>query len=267
MHNKNNGSLFKHLPWNHHGPQSETSTPVHVEIHLEHPPLRCHPWWSLVRRTRSRLADLYFCRRPGGQVAGKRSLLGGGMQVHSSCCFAKRVSAIIHRRLMMMRVCGVVLLLSATAKGLVAKAGSELPSERLLLPPLGAPADLGLTRSGLSCRGGSSTARRAGATGWLAQQSAGKGGLPAVADTDKPWGAKQGWGQLGRSPQASTRTSSSTKLLTPRGACARSRVCWVLSVCPAGHGHWALVAYGHPHASSGDHPARATHPCRLLGSS
>lgn len=122
-----------------------------------------------------------------------------------------------------MRVCGIVLLLSAAARGLVTKAGSESRSERPHLPQLqdkGAPADLALTRAGLYCRGGSSAARGAGAAGWLGKQSVGKGGLPAAADADKPWGAKQGWGQLRRSPEA--RTSSSTKLVSARGACACS---------------------------------------------
>eukprot|EP00752_Nemacystus_decipiens_P011967 g10608.t1 len=117
-----------------------------------------------------------------------------------------------------MRVCGIVLLLSAAARGLVTKAGSESPSERLHLPQLqdkGAPADLALTRSGLYCRGGSSAARGAGTAGWLGRQRAGKRGLPAGADADGRWGAKQGWGQLRRSPEA--RTSSSTKLVSARG--------------------------------------------------
>lgn len=126
-----------------------------------------------------------------------------------------------------MRVCGIVLLLSAAARGLVTKAGSE--SERLHLSRLqekAAPAELALTRSsGLYCRGGSSPARGARAAGWLGKQSAGKGGPPAVADADKPWGGRQAWGQLRRSQEA--RTSSSTKLVTARGI---SRLC----VCVAG---------------------------------
>lgn len=147
-----------------------------------------------------------------------------------------------------MRVCGIVLLLSAAARGLVTKAGSESRSERPHLPQLqdkGAPADLALTRAGLYCRGGSSAARGAGAAGWLGKQSVGKGGLPGAADADKPWGAKQGWGQLRRSPEA--RTSSSTKLVSARGACACSPLLLCMynaltAVCPTGLDHWSFVA-------------------------
>jgi len=108
-----------------------------------------------------------------------------------------------------MRVCGVLLLLSAAARGLVSKAGSESqsPTEQRRLQrqnvPLHDRNGLGLTPPGLFCRGGSAATGRGEAAGCLAKQIAGRGALPvAAAGSEKPLGAKQGWGQLRRSPEA-----------------------------------------------------------------
>ncbi len=125
-----------------------------------------------------------------------------------------------------MRVCGVLLLLSAAARGLVSKAGSESQSptehrrpqnlNHLPFPDDSSRNGFGLTRPGLLCRGGSATAGRGpeAAAGCLAKQGAGKGALPAAAaaaaaGAEKPRGAK-GWGQLRRSPES--RASLSTEL-------------------------------------------------------
>lgn len=137
-----------------------------------------------------------------------------------SCTPAGAVIAVIITSRKTMRVCGVLLLLSAAARGLVSKAGSESqsPTEQRRLQNLNLPVHdsrngLGLTRRGLFCRGGSATTGRGPeAAGCLAKQGAGKGALPvaAAAGAEKPWGAKQGWGQLRRSPEA--RASLSTEL-------------------------------------------------------
>lgn len=187
------------------------------------------PWASVrdidIIPLRKSVSSMVVMCKPAARlsVVGARSIAGGGTgsifisdPPHQGPTIQARSHH--HHRLAKMRVCVVVLLLSVDARGLVAKAGSKSPSERLHLPKQGALADVALA-PGLYCRGGSSAARGAGAAGLLGKKSAGKGGLPAVvADTDKPWGAKQGWGQLRRSPEA--RTSSSTELVSPRGACA-----------------------------------------------
>lgn len=133
-----------------------------------------------------------------------------------------------------MRACYALLILSAATRGLAAKARPDSPSAGLLqLPALygrnkGAPRlpaeNQGLTRAVLSCRGGSVTAPAGTPAGAPAATSACRGDgrvrrgfFHAVADKDTRRGAKHGWGQLRRSPEA--RTSSSTELLGPRGGC------------------------------------------------
>lgn len=125
-----------------------------------------------------------------------------------------------------MRVCGVLLLLSAAARGLVSKAGSESsPTERLLQNLPLHDNSKGLTRpAGLFCRGGSAAAGRGPeAGGCRAKQSSGRGALPAVAGGERPSGVKQGWGQLRRSPEASA--SSLSTELAQRGTICTQQCC------------------------------------------